>query len=113
MKLYNSAAWLPAENAQLQVSSAPFPTPGDDELVIRNHAVAINPVDWKIQTWAGYMTDYPAILGADVAGKILQVGSNLQDKFRPGQRVIGNTIDRKSTRLNSSHKDTSRMPSSA
>ncbi|KAK3392709.1 zinc-binding oxidoreductase CipB [Podospora didyma] len=90
MQLLNSAAYIPSERAQLSVSDAPYPTCGDDELVIRAHAVAINPVDWKIQTYGGsFIPHYPTILGEDVAGKIIQVGSSLTHFFRPGQRVIG------------------------
>lgn len=51
MKVVNYAAWIPSHGAQLEVADAPFPTDiGDDEVVIKNKAVAVNPVDWKIQS---------------------------------------------------------------
>jgi NADPH:quinone reductase-like Zn-dependent oxidoreductase len=42
----NAAAWLVAKHAKLEVKSAPYTSPREDEIVIKNHAVAINPIDW-------------------------------------------------------------------
>lgn len=91
VKLKNYAAWIPSEKAQLKVGEAPFPDCSDEELVIRNHVVAINPVDWKIQSSDGFSLQYPAILGEDVAGEVVQVGSNLNNKFQIGHRVIAHS----------------------
>lgn len=88
MQLKNYAAWLKEEKAQLKVEAAPFPEAGDDELVIENKAVAINPVDWKIQSNASFKIKYPTILGEDVAGKVIDVGKKLKDKYNVGDRVI-------------------------
>ncbi|KAM7208551.1 GroES-like protein [Naviculisporaceae sp. PSN 640] len=116
MKVYNSAAWLVAEKARpLSVLPAPFPDTHDnpsilndpqlpisaaalqpDDLIIRTRAVAINPVDWKLQTYgdSAFPIPYPAILGADVAGEIIHVGSALAStqKFKVSQRVIGHAL---------------------
>ncbi|KAF2095951.1 zinc-binding oxidoreductase CipB [Rhizodiscina lignyota] len=92
MQLKNYAAWIPVENAQLEVGLAPFPRCGDDELVIKNHVVAINPVDWKIQASGGFNLTYPAILGSDVAGEVLSVGKKLKKKFAVGDRVISHAL---------------------
>lgn len=93
-QLQNYAAILPAEGAELQVVKASFPTPDEDELVIKNHAVAINPVDWKIQTLGGarFNLEYPVVLGEDVAGEVVQVGQKLKDRFHVGQRVLSYTL---------------------
>ena len=46
----NKAAWITAAKATpLKVDVAPDPKPGAGEVVIKNGAAAINPVDWKIQ----------------------------------------------------------------
>lgn len=90
--LKNYAAWIPQEKAQLEVAEAPFPEHGDGELVIRNRVVAVNPVDWKIQTNGGFNLKYPTILGEDVAGEVIKVGSKLKDQFHVGQRVISHTL---------------------
>lgn len=42
----NRAAWLTASKAKpLEVKSAPYTSPRENEIVIKNGAVAINPVD--------------------------------------------------------------------
>jgi NADPH:quinone reductase-like Zn-dependent oxidoreductase len=42
----NTAAWLTASKAYpLEVKPAPYTPPGEHEIVIKNGAVAINPVD--------------------------------------------------------------------
>ncbi|GAA2703404.1 zinc-binding alcohol dehydrogenase family protein [Actinoplanes palleronii] len=86
----NTAAWIPARNGTLAVGPAPYPTPGPDQILIRNHAVAINPLDWVIQV-AGRVAyawlKYPAVLGADVAGEVVEVGSAVT-RFRAGDRVL-------------------------
>ncbi|KAL4997558.1 GroES-like protein [Aspergillus recurvatus] len=87
----NTAAWIPAKYARLQAGPAPYPTAGPGEIVVRNHAVAINPVDWGKQLMGdmlmGYVK-YPFILGGDIAGEVVQVGSGVHG-FRVGDRVMG------------------------
>jgi len=43
----NTAAWLDGKDARLRVAEADMPKPGNDEIVVKNYAVAINPVDCK------------------------------------------------------------------
>jgi len=46
----NHAAWITGKQVvPLEVKEAPVPKPAADEIIISNKAVAINPVDWKIQ----------------------------------------------------------------
>ncbi|KAM7189388.1 GroES-like protein [Rhypophila sp. PSN 637] len=98
MKLYNTAAWLTAEKASpLTISDAPFPEISalqPDDIIIRAKAVAINPVDWKIQSNGNalFPIPYPAILGADVAGEVIHVGEAVRNKFEVGQRVIAHAL---------------------
>ncbi|MFG1606098.1 zinc-binding alcohol dehydrogenase family protein [Actinoplanes sp. NPDC049265] len=90
----NTAAWIPARNRPLEVGPAPYPTPGPDQIVIRNRAVAVNPLDWVIQV-AGRVAyswlKYPFVLGTDVAGEVVEVGSAVT-RFRPGDRVLALTV---------------------
>ena len=51
----NTAAWIKTRKAPLEVGPAPYPVPGPDQIVVRGHAVAINPLDWVIQV-AGNMS---------------------------------------------------------
>jgi hypothetical protein len=41
----NQAAWIPEAKGQLEVKDASLPKAGKGEVVIKNHAVAVNPVD--------------------------------------------------------------------
>jgi NADPH:quinone reductase-like Zn-dependent oxidoreductase len=44
----NQAAWITKPKGNpLEVKEAPMPTAGKGEVVIKNHAVAVNPVDCK------------------------------------------------------------------
>lgn len=46
----NKAAWiLKFKGRPLKIDSAPYTKPGPGQLVIKNAAFAINPVDWKVQ----------------------------------------------------------------
>jgi NADPH:quinone reductase-like Zn-dependent oxidoreductase len=65
-----------------------MPTPGPDEVVVKNRAVAVNPVDWKIQTSGGaFLKGWPIVLGTDIAGELYEVGSNVT-KYKKGDRVL-------------------------
>ncbi|ODM21236.1 hypothetical protein SI65_04289 [Aspergillus cristatus] len=89
----NSATWLLESGGRFVVQEAPFPSPGDDEILIQNKAVAINPMDWKIQAFGPHLpfpSHYPFILGSDIAGEVYEVGKNVT-AFRKGDRVIGMT----------------------
>jgi len=47
----NQAAWLIADKAcPLEVKESPYPVPEPNEIVIEARAVAINPVDFAIQS---------------------------------------------------------------
>lgn len=87
----NSAAWLSAVKARpFEVKPAPLWTPGENEILIRNRAVAINPIDGILQTFAIFPLNYPTIIGADVAGEVVAVGPNVN--FKPGSRVLGYAV---------------------
>lgn len=83
----NQAAWLKAPKATLEVDSAPEAKAGPGEVVIKNAHLAINPVDWKIQTYGPPSQTYPNILGKDIAGEVVEVGPDVT-RLRVGQRVI-------------------------
>ncbi|RAL15183.1 zinc-binding alcohol dehydrogenase family protein [Aspergillus homomorphus CBS 101889] len=86
------AAWLPLARAHpFELKETPQWQPQDNEILIRNHAVAINPVDHALQTQAWYPLDYPTILGQDVAGEVQAVGANVT-RFAPGARVLGHAV---------------------
>jgi len=91
----NTAAWLiSAEANPLQVQSSPYNSPHENEIVIKNLAVAINPADWLIQERGGLFPHlrYPTILGSDVAGEVVEVGSSVT-RFKIGDRVTGFAVN--------------------
>jgi NADPH:quinone reductase-like Zn-dependent oxidoreductase len=90
----NSAAWLPAPHAQLEIKDAPYTPPSADQIVVRGHAVAVNPLDWIAQVAANLTyrwLSYPAVLGSDVAGEVVEVGQDVT-RFTVGDRVIGHAV---------------------
>lgn len=87
----NTAAVLSAPRTGLVVEPAPMPEPAADEVVVRVRAIAVNPVDWIIQgtgsiTYRWLRT--PAVLGSDVAGEVVAIGSSVT-RFAVGDRVVG------------------------
>ncbi len=78
----------------LEVKLAPYPSLSENEILIKNGAVAINPIDWGIQamgddlfTWI----KYPCVLGSDVAGEVVEIGSAIS-RFKVGDRVLGHAV---------------------
>jgi len=46
----NQAAWISAKKVvPLEVSGAPYTSPGPDQMVVKNGAVGMNPFDWELQ----------------------------------------------------------------
>ena len=82
----NTAAWLDSKGATLRVGPAPMPTAGPGELVIKNHSIAINPLDWHMADWGVFIKEWPAVFGCDVAGEVHEVGADVT-RFKPGDRV--------------------------
>jgi len=62
--------------------------PAAGEILIKVHAAALNPVDWKIRNWNVLIDGYPAILGSDIAGEVAEIGEGVTD-FKKGDRVFG------------------------
>lgn len=88
----NTAAYLVATKAPLEVKPAPRPVPKDNEIVIRTRALAINPVDWATQDYGPEVFTFitlPHIPVYDVAGEVTAVGAGAGTRFRVGDRVAG------------------------
>ena len=83
----NKAAYLPGVNARLELGDAPYTAPVPDQVVIKNCAAAVNPCDWIQQDTGLFITEWPYILGCDVAGTVEEVGSDVQ-YVKKGDRVL-------------------------
>ncbi|KAK3691606.1 hypothetical protein LTR37_018561 [Vermiconidia calcicola] len=99
----NRAAWLDATGQKLRVGQSELPKPGAGDIVVRNYAVAVNPLDFmycpkafrsayiwladKIQDLRLFTESWPTIVGFDIAGEVVEVGDGVQ-RFKKGDRVI-------------------------
>jgi len=90
----NSAVWIPSSRHDLVVGPAPYTRPGVGQLVVRNHALAINPVDRYKQLGGNALyswVKYPFVLGSDLAGEVVEVGDGVT-RFSVGDRVIAHAV---------------------
>ena len=90
----NFAAQLTSPRSDLTVREVPYRSPGAGQLVIRNRAIAVNPLDVVKQS-TGNMSyrwlPYPAVLGEDVAGDVVEVGPGVS-RFAVGDRVMAYAV---------------------
>jgi len=92
--LLNTAAWMTAAKAKpLEVKPAPYTSPGENEIVVKNAAIAFNPTDWALQEMGDALmkVSYPFIGGNDVAGEVVEVGPGVS-RFQKGDRVVGHAL---------------------
>jgi NADPH:quinone reductase-like Zn-dependent oxidoreductase len=75
---------------KLKYEDFPDPIPGEGEVLIRQAATSVNPIDYKIRSGsaaARFPIQFPAILGRDVAGIVHSLGPKVTG-FTPGDKVI-------------------------
>ena len=80
----------------LAIESVEKPVPGDDQVLVRVRATAINPVDWHFMRGTPYIgrmgmgLRVPEVtrLGVDYSGVVEAVGRNVT-QFKPGDEVFG------------------------
>lgn len=79
----------------LRPGDIPTPEVGDDDVLIEVHAAGLNLLDSKIRSGefkAILPYTLPIVLGHDVAGVVVRVGSNIRD-FKPGDAVYSRVPD--------------------
>jgi NADPH:quinone reductase-like Zn-dependent oxidoreductase len=80
----------------LELKEVEKPTPRDDEVLVKVYAVSVNAADlhllradpFLIRFSSGLQKPKKQILGADIAGRVEEVGKNVK-KFKPGDEVFG------------------------
>ena len=80
----------------LRIEDVEKPTPGDDEVLIRVRAAAVNPLDWHLmkgrpygfRLLTGLIRPRDTRPGRDLAGQVEAVGRNAV-RFEPGHEVFG------------------------
>ncbi|KAF8858174.1 GroES-like protein [Acephala macrosclerotiorum] len=90
----NKAAYLITNGQPLEVKVAPYTSPSPSQIVIRAHAVAINPVDWGTQAMGHIIFPWlklPTIIGSDVSGEVVEIGADVK-KFQIGDRIVGQCL---------------------
>ncbi|KAL7626111.1 hypothetical protein AAE478_002881 [Parahypoxylon ruwenzoriense] len=88
----NRGAWIKAAKSHpFVVEAAPVWVPEANEILVKNHAVAINPIDGSLQASGWWPLNYPTFLGQDVAGTVEVVGPNVTS-FKVGDRVVGHAL---------------------
>jgi NADPH:quinone reductase-like Zn-dependent oxidoreductase len=80
----------------LKLEEIAKPVAADDEVLVKVHAAAVNPLDWHYMTGTPYIMRISAGLGApddtrtgvDFAGTVEAVGKDVK-RFKPGDEVFG------------------------
>src|SRR4051794_27200545 len=75
----------------LTVADVAEPQIGPGDVKVRVYAASINPIDWKLLSGQARMLmelQFPAILGRDASGEVLEAGANVKS-VRPGDQVLG------------------------
>ncbi|KAI0080916.1 medium-chain dehydrogenase/reductase like protein [Panus rudis PR-1116 ss-1] len=81
------ALFLSKLRGDWEVVTIDVPKPGPGEVLVRIEATAVNPFDWKVQAFGMFVESFPAIVGTDGAGVVIQVGESVRDVV-VGDRVI-------------------------
>jgi len=77
------------------------PEPGPGQVLVRVHAAAVNPADWRLLRadpflvrlmGMGFWSPKRPILGADVAGVVEELGQGVT-RFVPGDAVFGGSME--------------------
>ncbi|KAG7344573.1 alcohol dehydrogenase [Nitzschia inconspicua] len=82
---------LVATPEQISVETVNVPTPEEGEVLVKVHAAAINPVDWKLLNGSFPGKKVGQGLGLDVCGTVVQVGPGV-DTFKVGDEVYADII---------------------
>jgi NADPH:quinone reductase-like Zn-dependent oxidoreductase len=75
---------------KLTLDTIPVPKPGPGEVLVQVSAASVNPIDWKLRegfakSW--WPLDLPAVLGRDIAGTVVAVGSGA-GSWKCGDAVV-------------------------
>ena len=84
-----------AKRDNIALTEIARPTPKPHEILVRVHAVGLNPVDLMIAKgeFKPFLKfNLPATMGSDLAGVVVEVGSQVT-RFKPGDAVFASTFD--------------------
>lgn len=78
------AAILPSKSSPLTLTTRPTPTPGPNDLLIAVKSIAVNPADTIMRDTGLFIPSYPTVIGFDLSGLVLEVGTNVPKHIHPG-----------------------------
>ena len=81
-----TALILPEKFGELVLTTLPVYKPGKDEVLVKVHSTALNPVDWKIQKRGIFSEVFPLVLGSDIAGEVVELGEGVS-QLSKGDKV--------------------------
>jgi len=79
----------------VRADDIPDPEPREDDVLVQVHAAGVNLLDSKIRNGEFKLIlpyRFPLILGHDVAGVVVRVGSRVR-RFKPGDEVYARPAD--------------------
>lgn len=84
------------KSPELGFDDVDFPSPGDDEILVKVYAVGLNPIDNMIPTGMFKRVlhfSLPPTLGSDVSGVVVATGRRVT-RFKAGDEVFASIFDR-------------------
>lgn len=73
---------------RFELADLPVPTLRPGHILIKVAATSVNPIDIKIRNGLPIGAEFPAVLGADVSGTVVEVAPDVR-AFSPGDEVFG------------------------
>lgn len=87
MKAVGLYKYLPIDHPESLIDvELDKPVPTGKDLLVKVHAISVNPVDYKVRSPKDRVESVPKVLGWDVAGVVEQVGPDVT-LFKPGDEV--------------------------
>ncbi|WP_226580364.1 zinc-binding dehydrogenase [Halobacillus litoralis] len=77
----------PNQWKEMKVEDIEKPKPEEGEILVEVYAAGLNPVDYKTAANGNPSWSYPHVLGLDVAGKVVELGSGVTE-WEIGDRVV-------------------------
>ena len=71
---------LPTKQGEFVLGPWPVTKPGPGEVLVRQLAIGLNVVDAYIRAAGVYVSEYPAVLGYEAAGVVVQLGEGVTSR---------------------------------
>src|SRR3569623_699498 len=83
---YSVRVHAPGGAEALVYENLPDPSPGQGEVLLRQHAIGVNFIDIYHRNGLYKLPAYPATIGSEGAGEVIAVGTGV-DRLKVGDRV--------------------------